>query len=114
MKFSTFILLLFFQIIINAQDYSSKSKKAIRFYEEAVQKMQMRDYISAIEILQQAVKADDKFLEAYLLMAYAYDFMGKSDKVVECCRNAMNVGADKYPISYFFLSQALYKTGVYD
>jgi outer membrane protein OmpA-like peptidoglycan-associated protein len=114
MKFAVLAMFLFVSMCLTAQDYSTKSKKAISYYEEAMRKMQMRDYADVVEILQLAIKTDDKFLEAYLLMADAYDYMGNQEKVVECCRNAMNVGADKYPVAYFFLTEALYKTGKYD
>jgi len=106
--------LLFNPYYLKAQDYSTRSKKAIKLYEEANQKMHIYDYVKAIEILGQSVKEDNNFTEAWLLMADAYDVSDNREKVVECCRNALRSGADKYPVTYFFLSQALYKTGKYE
>ncbi len=99
---------------LQAQEYSTKSKKAIKFYEEASQKMQTRDYDGAIDLLKQSIDADKKFTEAWLMMADAYDAEGNRDRVVECCKNGLDCGGDKYPIVYLFMTEALYKTGKYE
>jgi outer membrane protein OmpA-like peptidoglycan-associated protein/tetratricopeptide (TPR) repeat protein len=97
----------------NAQEYSTKSKKSIKLYEEAAQKIQVYDYLEAINILVKVTTNDATFIEAWLLLADAYDSNGNKEKVVECCRNAIKNGADKYPVAYFFLCEALYKIGNY-
>jgi tetratricopeptide (TPR) repeat protein len=96
------------------QEYSTKSNKAIKCYEDASVKMQMRDYDAAIALLYKSIAADDKFPEAWLLMADAYDAKNNRDTVLICCQNALKCGADKYPVTYYFMAEALYKTGKYE
>ena len=110
---SIFILFIFSLQIAYSQGYSTKSKKAIQFYENANIKMQIREFNSAIEFLQKAIAEDKYFVEAYLLSADAWDFLNNPVKVVESCQNALIFGGDKYPVTYFFLAQALYKNGDY-
>ena len=108
-------LLLFCAIFsLNGQEYSTKNNKAIKFYEDASTKMQIRDYDAAISILHKSLTADENFPEAWLLMADAYDAKNNRDSVLICCQNALKCGADKYPVTYFFMSEAYYKTGKYE
>ena len=107
------ITLIFSLQIAHSQGYSTKSKKAIQYYENASTKMQIREFNSAIDFLQKAIAEDKNFVEAYLLSADAWDFLNNPAKVVENCQNALNTGGDKYPVTYFFLTQALFKNGDY-
>jgi len=113
-KILTFLFsLVFFFLQTNAQDYSTKSKKSIKFYEEASQKMQAREYYDAITILTKVTKTDVTFVEAWLLMSDAYDIIGNKEKEVECCQYAIKNGGGKYPVVYFFLCQSFYMMGKY-
>jgi outer membrane protein OmpA-like peptidoglycan-associated protein len=107
------ILLIIIQTLC-AQEYSTKSNKAIKYYEDASVKMQLRDYNAAINILYKSLSADENFPEAWLLMADAYDAKINRDSVLLCCQNALKCGADKYPVTYYFMAEALYKTGKYE
>jgi outer membrane protein OmpA-like peptidoglycan-associated protein len=111
--YSICVLLLLFWISVSSQEYSTKSKKAIRLYEDAQQKMQAKDYLGSINFLQLAAKEDVNFTEAWLLMADIYDINNDKEQVIECCKNAVKSGVDKYPVVYYFLSSAQYSTGQY-
>jgi len=45
-----------------AQNYSTSNKKAIKAYEEALQSFNRMDYNTAAEVMQKAIKYDDKFI----------------------------------------------------
>jgi outer membrane protein OmpA-like peptidoglycan-associated protein len=98
---------------ICAQPLSTNSKKAIQLYDMATSSIDRYNYNQAVTILHEAVKIDAQFIEAWLLMADAYDFMNKYDSVVYASENALKVGGEKYPIIFFFCAQAYYRTGEY-
>jgi len=113
-KLIIFSILLIAIQSIHSQEYSTKSNKAIKYYEDASAKMQVYDFDATITILHKSIAADENFPEAWLLMADAYDAKNNRDSVLICCQNALKCGADKYPVTYFFMAEALYKTGKYE
>lgn len=69
------ILLVFLTISCKAQkgsNYTTKSAKAIKAYEKATSYFDKYDDVNALSELESAVKADPKFIEAYLLMGDLY------------------------------------------
>lgn len=50
-----------------AQEYSTKSKRAIKAYELAIGHLNQRDYEAFFEAVKEAIDADTSFTEAYLL-----------------------------------------------
>ncbi|MGC8803050.1 MAG: OmpA family protein [Bacteroidales bacterium] len=99
---------------LQAQPLSTESKKAIQLYDLATRSIDGYDYQTAIRLLHEAIRIDTRFTEAWLLMADAYDFMGKYDSVVYASEKALQVGGEKYPVIFFFCAQAYYKIGQYD
>ena len=51
---------------VKAQQLSTKSEKALKLYELAMNQMQVKDYDATIKILNDAIKADSGFTEAWL------------------------------------------------
>jgi outer membrane protein OmpA-like peptidoglycan-associated protein len=116
MRTYLFILLSFLSIIqVHSQEfeYSTSSKKAISLYESAMHCMDLADYNCVIERLQKALEVDRTFLEAYLLMADAYDLLGNKEKVIRTCLLAQSINSEKYPLVYYFLAMAYFETGQY-
>ncbi|MCX7987057.1 MAG: OmpA family protein [Bacteroidales bacterium] len=97
-----------------SQPLSTSSKRAIQMYDLATRSIDSYDYQAAVVLLKEALRIDSKFTEAWLLMADAYDFMGKYDSVVYASENALKVGGEKYPVIFFFCSQAYFKVGSYE
>jgi len=65
--------LLFISISLNAQvDYTTKSKSAIRHYENARNQFGLLDYDKAIDFLNSAIKSDKRFYEAHQFQGYIY------------------------------------------
>ena len=59
--------------------YSTKSKKAIKLYEDSEHYMARRQYIEVINILNLALERDMKFVEAHLRIAFCYKLMNNID-----------------------------------
>jgi outer membrane protein OmpA-like peptidoglycan-associated protein/tetratricopeptide (TPR) repeat protein len=109
------ILFIFFflPLILFGQNLSTTSKKATKRYEEAMNNMQTHNYNEVIILLDEALSEDKNYTEAWLLKADAFEMLKQYDKVAESCSMALNVGGEKYPVSYFFCAQAYFKIGKY-
>ena len=84
----------------NAQmHYSTKKKKAIKLYEEAIdaprQNIDMKtgrpDYASGIDLLKKALEKDNEFLEAHQLIGDFYRRSGKSKEAVYHFKKALEI-----------------------
>lgn len=59
----------------NVHTYTSRSKKAIKFYEESTNYYVRRQYGQAIELLDKALDKDKKFAEAHFMLSKIYQAM---------------------------------------
>jgi outer membrane protein OmpA-like peptidoglycan-associated protein/tetratricopeptide (TPR) repeat protein len=98
---------------VKAQQLSSKSDKALKLYELAMNQMQMKDYNATIKILNDAIKTDSSFTEAWLLMADAADMVGNYQLSAKACNGAIKFGGAQYKIVYLFAAQANCRIGNY-
>ena len=96
--------------------YTTKSKKAIAYYQESEMFMVRRQYEQAQKLLDLAINKDDDFVEAYNRKAYIYGLMRYQDesrtnylKVVE-----LEPKNPKFSNAYFFLSEIALSKGDYD
>lgn len=110
------ILLLFTVCSGRAQSYSTKSKKAIGFYEESEPYMASRRYGEAISLLTQALVKDPEFIEAHLRIAFCYKLINNIEAqkfhleaVIKYADNPA-----RYVNVYFSLGEAYYLTMEYD
>ncbi len=84
---------------------TTKNSKAIKSYNEALASFNRMDYTSAIELMNKALKADDKFIEAYLVLAEIYIESGNTLLAIEAYNNAIQINPDFFPEMYFSLAQ---------
>ena len=61
-------------------NYSTKSKKAIKYYEDAQLLLQQRRFNEAISALNSALEKDNDFIEAHLRLAFSYELMREINK----------------------------------
>lgn len=71
MKLKLYITLLFLALLTAAQgqEYSTQNKKAIKLYEKAMETLYQGKNDAAMNGFEQALKEDDAFLEAHLMLA---------------------------------------------
>lgn len=112
-----FYHILFFVFIFcqgTAQEYTTNSRKAIRNYEDAIEAYNNNDMDKSISKLQSAIKADKKFIEAYLTLGDVYHSLGKSKKEIEAYRNGLRIDPEFYPRGYYNLGKAEFNAGMYE
>ena len=114
MKQALFIV--FFMLIsgtILAQGYSTKSRKAIKLFDQAVILYQEGEPGGAEVALEKSIKADDRFLEAWGLMAQIALESGHIDKAISYYSRTLEIDPDGNPEGYRILAGLVLRTGDY-
>ncbi len=103
--------------------YSTKDKKAIKLYEDAVRievthynpQTRVVDYRAAIAMLEQAIKRDANFFEAHEMVAELYMGYKDYDKTIFHLNKALQLRAGRAPsgFTHFVLARAYYQKGNY-
>lgn len=88
-----------------AQNYSTSNKKAIKAYDEALQSFNRMDYNTATELMLKAIKVDDKFIEAHIVLAEIYIEKGERKNAIISYKNVIGIDPDFFPGLYFSLAQ---------
>lgn len=101
--------LLLFTPILDAQEYSTKSSRAIKFYLEGVRQNNLLNYAEAEENFLKAVKIDESFLEPYMLLGEVYFVTEKFTKATEVYEKVIGKNPEKYPEVFFFAGLSYYK-----
>ncbi|MFO7829410.1 MAG: OmpA family protein [Bacteroidales bacterium] len=105
-KLILLLLIIVTPYIVSAQyDYSTKNKKAIKYYEEALSAFGRMDYFNAADLMQKAIKADKKFIEAHIVLSEIYMDNGNYRKAIDSYQNAIDIDPDFFPGIYFSLGQ---------
>jgi len=96
------------------KDYSTKSKKAIKFFEAAYRSYNSMKYQEALNYLDMAKKADKHFIEPYLLAANIYEENGYYQKEIDAYKTALAIDSNFSPNTYYLLGETEYRMGFYD
>ena len=99
---------------ITAQNYHSKSRKAIRLFESSVELANNRQRKEAVDKCYKALDIDSTFLEAHVLLSEIYRYSGQDKEMVYHLTKAVNIDPH-FEIEYFYtLSEAEYRMGLYE
>ncbi|HBF87153.1 MAG TPA: hypothetical protein DDX39_00820 [Bacteroidales bacterium] len=114
-KFFFVLLLLSFQsqTSFSQEEYSTKSKKAIKLFQSAMQKYDSRLDTEAIAELDNAIAIDNKFIEAYILKANIYHDNKKYLEEINEYNRAINIDSAFSPKTYLFVAEAELNIGMY-
>jgi outer membrane protein OmpA-like peptidoglycan-associated protein len=108
------ILMLAFVNVLQAQQYTSASQKAIREYEAGLSELRIYHFDKAIQYLESAVKTDNKFIEAWIVLSEAYEQNNMINKQIEALQKAMEINPLFFPPARLTLAEALFKSMRYD
>lgn len=93
--------------------YTSSSRLAIKSYERASYLLDLNNFKEATTYLIAAIKQDDKFIEAHLLLADIYRVTFEYLKAKESYRNAFKISPTFAPERYYYFAESELKTGDY-
>lgn len=111
--FCIVLLSLAFQFGFAQTKYTSNSRSAIKNYERARYLLDLNNFKEAAAELNEAVKQDDKFIEAYLLLGDVYRVTFEYLKAKENYKKAFTVNANFAPERYYYFAECELKTGDY-
>jgi outer membrane protein OmpA-like peptidoglycan-associated protein len=118
-----FLSILLFVSCSLAQGYSTKSKKAIRLYEEGLEMPRQLDqrtghpnYRGAIAKMEAAIEKDPSFWEAHLMAGEFYEMFREYTSAIQHFQDAIRINPNHSASgsTYYFLSNLLAKEGRYD
>ncbi len=96
--------LLLLPVISDAQsNYTSSNKKAIKSYEEALTAFDRMDYGNAVILMEKALKSDDEFVEAHLVLAEIYLENGDNKKAINSYKKSIEINPNFFPGLYYSL-----------
>jgi outer membrane protein OmpA-like peptidoglycan-associated protein len=111
-----FLIILSFTQSGRAQEYSTRSKKAIRLYEASEDYIFRRQLPEAVYLLQQAIEKDKTFIEAHLKIAYVYKLMNNVSNQKSHLQSVIQYSKDpsRFKNVYIALGEACYLLMEYD
>lgn len=117
-SFKTGILLLVthllgFSFVFSQPAYTSKNKKAIGFYEDAINYANARDGENSKSALLKAIEKDPLFVEAHMMLAYIYSDLNQADKAVEEMKRAIEINPAFSSVNFFSLAKFQFAMGSY-
>lgn len=93
--------------------YQTNSKKAIRNFDLALKYFDLKDDANAIKYLGKALKADDKFIDAYMMMAQIYKDKEEYPQAIEYFEKGLEINPKFNPSGYILLANVEYNEGMY-
>ena len=116
MRVLLFSWILLFPLCLFAQqsgEYTSRNERAVKSYALAKTQVDYRKYDEAIVLLQQAIEADDKFIEAHLVLGDVYRIKHLYQEATDQYLKAVALNPEFNKQVYFKLSEAEINTGHY-
>jgi len=97
----------------SGQEFSTSERKALKSFTEAQELFGMRENRKALEKLEDAIKEDAGFTEAYLLQADIYREMDSSRLQIQSLEKAVSLDRESFPRAFNLLANAYYHRGSY-
>ena len=116
-KFATiiiFFLALFSTHLLAQPQLSTKSKRAIKCYQDALSQANLYNLEKAISLLEEAIVIDKKFIEAYFFLGELYSDSGQDSLAIETLKKAIQLNPDFFPPVYSNLASLEFNNGQYD
>lgn len=111
------LLLLSLFCIVNqaiSQSYSSRSKKAIRYFEKALDAYEKHQDEQALHFINLSLEKDKDFIEPYMLRAEIYLDRNNYAGIIESYERVFDISPDFYPFGYFIKANAEFQSGKYE
>lgn len=113
MKLISLFLLCIWGFVCLGQDYYTKSRKAIKFYEKAVEDFQRYDYSQAADNLDNALHADNNFIEAHLLYAQLFVEKNLPKRAIEVYDKVVEIDSVYFPLVWWYRANTCMTVGDY-
>jgi len=108
-----FFLIITIQTAFAQNKYYSNKKKAVKEFELALQNYNLQYYARAKQNLHNALKIDNKFLDAYVLLAEISYEEDNKQQAIEHFEKAQQIDKDYFPMIYLRKADLEQQTGQY-
>ncbi len=107
------ILSVFLSVQMYAQQYSTKSKRAIEYFHKALEAYNSYNYKEAVYWSKEALDKDKKFIEVYYLLSDVYDEVKRPDLKIAMLKKAVEIKPDKSALAWYTLAKTELSIGKY-
>ena len=80
---------------------TSQNEKAVKYYREAKMAYEDRQDDKSFQLVEQALKKDPKFIEAYMLKAQLFTEKKQFDQALECYQKTFEINPDFFPGNFY-------------
>jgi outer membrane protein OmpA-like peptidoglycan-associated protein len=101
------------QFTVSGQNFHTRSNKALKYYDQGKRDYELLYYDRAESNLRLAVKEDNRFYEAHILLGQLYTDTGDWEKSVTHYRSAVKIDSLYFVPALFSLGRAELRTGRY-
>ena len=108
------VILMLAQAPMSAQNYTTRSNRALRAYLEGKRAYDFYDYRSAEIMLKDAIAIDGQFIEAHILLAEMYYDTRRFAESAASYRSAVTINSAYFVNSYYFMGDGEFKSGQYE
>ena len=109
-----FLFLLIPGLILSQSRYQTTSKKAIKNFELALKYFDSRNDLNAIKYLEKALKADTRFIEAYMMLAQIYKDREDNTRAISYFETGLDINPYFNPGGYLILATVEFNEGMYE
>lgn len=110
-----FAFLLFFNsaLLAQKQQYTSNSKKAIKYFEDATALYNQRRDEEAVMLFKKAIDTDKKFIEPYIVLTEVFSEQKRYTEALDYAQKAYEIDPSFFPRLLFNIADLEYKTAKY-
>lgn len=104
------IMFLLFMVFLYPSGYGQENRasKAERFHNKALQYYHASAYDKALEEAYKALKADDKYIQSWLLAGDIQSLRGMKDQAIKSYKNAIAIDSAFFVPAYYILANLLF------
>ncbi len=113
-RYILLVCLLTFQIAAAQKTYRTESKKAINYYEEGLGYYQIKEYVLAEEKLRSAIRVDEKFQDAYLVLAEVFWEQSQYEPAIDFYNKGLSIDLYYYPRGFLNKGKLEVKSARYE
>ncbi|HNY08401.1 MAG TPA: OmpA family protein [Tenuifilaceae bacterium] len=116
MKKILLLLIFLLPMLLSAQspkNLSTKNKRAVARYNEALAAYNRYNLDEAERLLKESIKIEHNFIEAYLVLTQVYSEKGEPEKAISSAEKAVSINNNFFPKTYFNLGVLNFSIGNY-
>ena len=113
MKYLIFLFsfLFIFQLSYSQGQYSTDSKRALKYFEEGLNQYRLKEYDDALENINKAIDKDEEFVEAFIIKGQIFEGMDEYQKAVSSYKQAIKIDPEYYPNVFYSMGLLYQKMG---